>query len=68
MEGKKLYLLKLEYPVGYPTDYLYSCRSLPKVKREAKRRKVSFQQVKEAGPVNKKPLLEQEDNPLVSVH
>ena len=42
------------------------CRSLPKAKREAKRRKISFRQAKEAGPVTKKPLLDQEDNPLVS--
>lgn len=37
----------------------------PKAKKEAKRRKISFRQAKEAGPVTKKPLLEQEDNPLI---
>ena len=41
-------------------------RSLPKSKREAKRRKISFRQAKEAEPVAKKPLLDQDDNPLVN--
>jgi len=44
------------------------CRVQPKVSREAKRRKISYQQAKEAGPPNKKATLEQDSMASTILH